>query len=155
MGKLTIKLWNYVLKGKKFEQSCISDRLAVSADISDPLSVIGISAKFHIGASLIMCSDFIGHGYIHNYMGCCYVVIFKVTGWSIDIAEQTVHTNSTFQLESLHQLLTGTNWHTRTNSTGHLCQWAADKGKTVGAHAHRLSSHNCYCMVKPLTSHLE
>ena len=41
------------LKGKKFEQSCILDRLSVSADISDPLSVIGISAKFHIGASLV------------------------------------------------------------------------------------------------------
>ena len=53
MGKLTIKLWNYVLKGKKFEQSCISDWLSVLADISDPLSVIGISAKFHIGASLV------------------------------------------------------------------------------------------------------
>ena len=54
MGKLAIKLRNYVLKGKKFEQSCISNQLhvSVSADISDPLSVIGISAKFHIGASL-------------------------------------------------------------------------------------------------------
>jgi len=52
MGKLAIKLWNYVLKGRKFEQSCISDWLSVSADISDPVSVIGISAKFHIGASL-------------------------------------------------------------------------------------------------------
>jgi len=53
MGKLAIRLWNYVLKGKKFEQSCISDQLSVSADIFDPLSVIGISAKFHIGASLV------------------------------------------------------------------------------------------------------
>ena len=41
-----------MLKGRKFEQSCISDRLSVSADISDPLSVIRISAKFQIGASL-------------------------------------------------------------------------------------------------------
>ena len=40
-------------KVKKFEQSCISDRLSISADISDPLSVIGKSAKFHIGASLV------------------------------------------------------------------------------------------------------
>jgi len=42
------------LKGRKFEQSCISDRLSVSVDISDPLSVIGILAKFHIGASLLV-----------------------------------------------------------------------------------------------------
>ena len=40
------------MKSRKFEQSCISDRLSVSADISDPVSVIRISAKFHIGASL-------------------------------------------------------------------------------------------------------
>ena len=39
MGKLAIKLWNYVLKGRKIEQSCVSDRLSVSADISDPLSI--------------------------------------------------------------------------------------------------------------------
>jgi len=45
-------LLNYVLKGRKFEQSCILDWLSVSADISDPLSVIGISDKFHISASL-------------------------------------------------------------------------------------------------------
>ena len=33
--------------------------MSVSADISDPLSVIGISAKFHIGASLlcILCFE--------------------------------------------------------------------------------------------------
>ena len=54
MGKLAIKLWNYVLKGRKFVQSYISDRLSVSADISDPLSVIRIPAKFNIGASLII-----------------------------------------------------------------------------------------------------
>ena len=36
----------------KIERSCILDRLSVSADISDPLLVIGISAKVHIGASL-------------------------------------------------------------------------------------------------------
>ena len=42
-------------KVKKFEKSCISDRLSVSADISDPFSVIGISAKFHIGGSLDVC----------------------------------------------------------------------------------------------------
>ena len=59
MGKLAIKLWNYLLKGRKFEQSCISDRLSVSADISDPLSVIGISAKFHIGASLVVGDSFV------------------------------------------------------------------------------------------------
>ena len=34
--------------------SFILDQLSVSADISDPLSVTGISAKFHIGASLIL-----------------------------------------------------------------------------------------------------
>jgi len=42
------------VKGRHFEQSCILDRLSVSADISDPLSVIGISAKFHIDASLVV-----------------------------------------------------------------------------------------------------
>jgi len=46
MGKLAIKLWNYVLKGRKIERSC--DRLLVSADISDPLLVIGISANWYI-----------------------------------------------------------------------------------------------------------
>ena len=44
----------YCMKGRKFEQSCILDWLSVSADISDRLLVIGISAKFHIGASLIL-----------------------------------------------------------------------------------------------------
>ena len=46
MRKLAIKLWNYVLKSRKFEQSCISNQLSVLADISDPVSVIGISAKW-------------------------------------------------------------------------------------------------------------
>ena len=51
--KFELKGRKIELKGRKFEQSCISDRLSVSADISDPVSVIGISAKFHIGASLV------------------------------------------------------------------------------------------------------
>jgi len=41
----------YALKGRKFEHSYISDQLLVSVDIHYQLSVIGIWAKFHIGAS--------------------------------------------------------------------------------------------------------
>jgi len=54
MGKLAIKLWNYVLKGRKFEQNCILHWRLVSADISDPLSAIRITAKLHINSSLLI-----------------------------------------------------------------------------------------------------
>lgn len=50
--KLAVKLYDQVLKGRKFEQSCW---LLVSADICFPSSVIGVqsvSAKIHIGTSL-------------------------------------------------------------------------------------------------------
>jgi len=40
------------LKGRKIVQSCTLDWLSVLADISNPLSVIRILAKFHISASL-------------------------------------------------------------------------------------------------------
>ena len=47
------KLWNYVLKrNKNWTKLYIGSAIGI-ADISDPLLVIGILAKFHIGASLV------------------------------------------------------------------------------------------------------
>ena len=53
-GKIGHKIWKLCTEGRKFEQSCTLDRLSVSAGISDPLLVIGMSVKFHIGASLVI-----------------------------------------------------------------------------------------------------
>ena len=43
----------YVLNGRKLEHSCILARLLVSVDICHPSSVMGMSAKLHISASLV------------------------------------------------------------------------------------------------------
>ena len=48
--KLAIKS---LMIGRKFEQSCILGWLLVLAAVCYTLSVTGISAKFHIGASLL------------------------------------------------------------------------------------------------------
>lgn len=83
------------------------------------------------------------------------LVIFKVTGWSTDIAEQTV------QDASARKSSPAAHWHKLTYQNkqyGTFVPVAADGGfqaETVGGHTHRLFSHDCDCVVKPLTGHLE
>ena len=63
VSAIGISAKNIGIGNRQYYKMDIGDQLSVSADISDPLSVIGISAKFHMGASLIftVMLSLIGH----------------------------------------------------------------------------------------------
>lgn len=84
-----------------------------------------------------------------TYMTIWALVIFKVTGWSTDIAEQTV------QDVSARKSSPAAHWHKLTYQNEQYGtfvpagSWRRLSSRNRGGHTHRLSSHNCDCVVKP------